>query len=83
MNKKMIITILLMAIGAIILYLLFLKDYLPDTTHTAYWGIVALGIIIIAYKFKENKSVSWDDDVSEIVSDSSLEKSVKSYFSGS
>lgn len=84
MNKKMITVVLLMAAGAVALYLLVIKDYLPDTTfaHAAYWSVVGLGLLLVAYIFKERKSVSWDDDVSDIISDSSIEQSVSSYFSG-
>ena len=84
MNKKMIIAVLLMAVGAVVLYLLVIKDYLPDTTftHAAYWSVVGLGLLLIAYIFKERKSVSWDDDVSDIISDSSIEQRVSRYFSG-
>lgn len=84
MNKKIIIAVLLMAVGAVALYLLVLKDYLPNTTfaHAAYWSVVGLGLLSVAYTFKKRKSVSWDDDVSDIISDSSIEQSVSSYFSG-
>lgn len=84
MHIKMIMLIIIVIATAIFVYLLL--DLNSKSSKIVYVSAVIMGLATIIYVFKDNKFdllENDDDDVSDIISNDSLESSVNSYFSGS